>query len=207
MDYLQLIFEHIFMVVFAVTLDIMIAVPLAIFLYKKNLFVNTTLNFFSLLQAFPVLGMFAILITFLGIGMPVAIFTMFLYGLTPIYINTIHGFKSINPEYYFIIETLNVSKKDVFYKIELPLIVPSIISGIRISTIYTLSLVTVATLIGAGGLGDLIYLGLQQLNLKITLLGVIPILVLTLITNTLLNKLELIMSPADQKIKSKVNYE
>ncbi len=200
LDYfIQLILEHLFMTISSVFLASLIAIPLSMFLYKKKLFVNLTLNIISILQSFPVLGMFAILVTFLGIGMPVAILTMFLYALMPIYVNTIQGFKSINPDYYLIVNSLNISKKNQFLKVELPIVIPFVISGIRIATTYTLSLVTIATLIGAGGLGELIYLGLQQLNLKMTLIGVIPILILTVLFNYFFNLLENALLPADQK--------
>lgn len=206
-DFLMLILEHVFMTLSSVFLAIIVAVPLAVIIYKKNFHVNFIVNLVSILQSFPTLGVFAIIVPFLGIGRSVAIFTMFLYAILPIFINTIQGFKSINPEYYTIINSLNISKKDIFFKIEMPLIIPSIIGGIRITTTYTLSLVTIATLIGAGGLGNLIYLGLQQLNLSITILGIVPIILLTLIANYIFNYIEQKLLPADQRQRHVENYE
>ncbi len=205
-DLIQLVLEHILMVNIAVILAIITAVPLAIVIYKKDFHVNFFINVVSLFQAFPALGLFAILVPFVGIGLKLAIIALYLYAIMPIFINTIHALKSISPKYREIINVLDLSKKDEFLKVELPLILPTIISGIRLTTIYAISMATVATLIGAGGLGDLIYLGLQQLNIKITLLGIIPLLILTVITNYCFNIIELKLLPADQKNKRGLKY-
>ncbi len=98
-----------------------------------------------------------------------------------------------------IIKVLNINKKQAFFKVELPLVLPIIISGIRLTTIYSISIATIATLVGAGGLGDLIYLGLQQQNILITIKGVIPLILMTIIVNFIFNKIELKVLPADQK--------
>lgn len=196
-ELLNLIIEHIFIVLTSVFLAIIVAVPVAIIIYKRNFHIKTSLNIVSLMQAFPALGLFAIFVPVIGIGMKTVILALFLYALLPIFIGTIQGFKSINPQYYEIIDSLNISKRDVLFKIELPLVMPHIINGIRLTVIYTIALATIGSLVGAGGLGDLIYLGLQQLNIYITLVGIIPLMILTIIANTLLNRLEHYFQTAD----------
>lgn len=203
LEIVNLTFEHIFMVTCAVFLATIISVPLAIVIYKKDFYVNGVVNVVSLLQAFPSLGLFAIFVPLIGIGMKTVILALFLYALMPIFVNTIHGFKTINPDYSEIIDSLNISKRDLLFKIQLPLVMPHIINGIRITTIYTISLATIGTLVGAGGLGDLIYLGLQELNIYITLSGIIPILILTILANVLLNQLEKYFQTADMKYLGK----
>lgn len=198
-EIINLTIEHLFMVLTSVLLATIIAVPLAILIYKKNFHVNFFVNFFSLFQSFPSLGLFAILVPFIGIGMKTVVFSLFLYALMPIFINTINGFKSVNPEYYTIIEALNISQKKILLTIELPNVLPQIINGIRLATIYSLSIATIGTLVGAGGLGDLIYLGLQQMSIITTIYGIIPLLILTIIINYLFNKLEYNLLPADLK--------
>lgn len=196
-EILSLTIEHLTMVVTTIFFATLIAVPSAIFIYKKNLFVNSSIQIVSLLQAFPTLAIFALLVPFLGIGRNVAILTLVLYAIMPIYLNTINGFKNINSDYYVIAESLNLSERVVLFKVEMPYVIVHIISGIRQATIYTISLATIATLIGAGGLGDLIYLGMQQLNLKLTMEGLIPLIIMAIIANTLFNKLELKLLPRD----------
>lgn len=196
-EILTLSLEHLTMVISTVVISTLIAVPLAIFVYKKNLFVNSAIQVVSLLQAFPTLAIFAILVPFLGIGRNVAIITLVLYAIMPIFLNTINGFKNINSDYYTIADSLNLSQRTILYKIEMPYVIVHIISGVRQATIYTISLATIATLIGAGGLGDLIYLGMQQLNLKLTMEGLIPLIIMAIVANILFNKLEYRMLPRD----------
>ncbi len=198
-DIIQLSIEHIYMVMLSVFIATIIGIPIAIFIYKKNFFVDPIISFVSLLQSIPSLAIFAILVPVIGIGMKLALIALVIYAILPIFVNTIQGFKSINPEYYEIIDVLNISKKKAFFKVELPLALPIIISGIRLTTIYSISIATIATLVGAGGLGDLIYLGLQQQNILITIQGVIPLIIMTIVVNFIFHKIELKVLPADQK--------
>lgn len=196
-ELLTLTVEHLTMVITTIFFATLIAVPSAIFIYKKNLFVNSSIQAVSLLQAFPTLAIFALLVPFLGIGRNVAILTLVLYAIMPIYLNTINGFKNINSDYYLIAESLNLPERTMLFKIEMPYVIVHIISGIRQATIYTISLATIATLIGAGGLGDLIYLGMQQLNLKLTIEGLIPLIIMAVAANLLFNRLEYKLLPRD----------
>lgn len=196
-EILTLSLEHLTIVITTIVFASIIAVPTAIFVYKKNLFVNTSIQVVSLLQAFPTLAIFALLVPFLGIGRNVAIITLTLYAIMPIYLNTINGFKNINSDYYAIADSLNLPERTILFKVEMPYVIIHIISGLRQATIYTISLATIATLIGAGGLGDLIYLGMQQLNLGLTMEGLIPLIIMALVANIGFNKLEYKMLPRD----------
>lgn len=203
-EIIVLTLEHLTMVISTVVIATLIAVPLAIFVYKKNMFVNGSIQIVTLLQAFPTLAIFAILVPFLGIGRNVAILTLVLYAIMPIFLNTINGFKNINSEYYTIAESLNLSERIILWKIELPYVIVHIISGVRQASIYTISLATITTLIGAGGLGDLIYLGMQQLNLRLTMEGLMPLIIMAIVVNILFNKLEYRMLPRDvQEVRCK----
>lgn len=194
---LQLTLQHLYIVLISVSIAACIAIPAAIFVYKRDFHVSFITNVVSLLQAFPALGLFAIFVPIIGIGMKTVIISLILYALLPIFQNTIIGFKNINPEYYEVIHSLGISKKNVFYKIELPLIMSNVINGLRLAIIYTISFATIGTLVGAGGLGDLIYLGLQSLNLAYTFEGIIPLLLLTICANVLFNKIEVYFYTAD----------
>lgn len=196
-EILTLSLEHLTIVITTIVFASVIAVPTAIFVYKKNLFVNTSIQVVSLLQAFPTLAIFALLVPFLGIGRNVAIITLTLYAIMPIYLNTINGFKNINSDYYAIADSLNLPERTILFKVEMPYVIIHIISGLRQATIYTISLATIATLIGAGGLGDLIYLGMQQLNLVLTMEGLIPLIIMAVVANIGFNKLEYKMLPRD----------
>ncbi len=194
-DILVLTMQHIYMVITAVVISCIIAIPLAIFIYKKNLYTNHILNFISLLQSVPSLAIYAILVPFIGIGTKLAVTTLVVYCILPIFLNTINGFKTIDKQDRDLMESLNLDERTKFVKVELPLALVSIVNGVRLTTIYAISLTTIATLVGAGGLGDLIYLGLQQLDLKLTFMGVIPLIVLTVVANFIFNIIEAKVTP------------
>ncbi len=198
-DVLILTMQHIYMVVISVSIACLISIPTAIYIYNKNFYVNHILNVVSLMQSIPSLAVYAILVPFVGIGMKLAVITLVMYCILPIFLNTIIGFNSLTIDENELMNTLNLDKKTRLFQIQLPIAMPYIISGIRLTTIYAISLTTIATLVGAGGLGDLIYLGLQQLDLKLTFMGVIPLLILTLITNYLFNKLEYRLTPIHKR--------
>lgn len=193
----RLTIQHLVIVFTTLLVSILVATPLAIIIYKKNFHIDLTVQIVSLLQAFPTIGLFAILVPFFGIGKNVAIISLSLYAIMPIYLNTLNGFKTINPEYYDIAKNLQLDKLTILKKIELPYVIIHTLNGIRQATIYTISLATIATLIGAGGLGDLIYLGMQQLDLMTTLSGLIPLIIMALCSNIFFNKLEKKLMPHD----------
>ncbi len=200
---LILTLQHIYMVILSVVIASIIAIPLAIYVYKKNCYTTYLLNTIALMQSIPSLAIYAILVPFIGIGIKLAVVTLVIYSILPLFLNTILGLSSLTNQEKELMDTLNLDKKTRFYKIELPLAFPSIINGLRLTTIYAISLTTIATLVGAGGLGDLIYLGLQTLEMKTTLLGVIPLLIMTIITNLGFNKLEYRLTPMHKRSEAK----
>lgn len=190
---------HLCIVLSSVAIAMLIAIPLAIIVVKTNFHQQKIVSIISLMQAVPTLAVFALLVPFIGIGLKLAITTFIIYAILPIFLGTIDGFNQINPMYYEIATALNLTNKQLLKDIEIPNAMSSIINGIRITTLYTISLASMATLVGAGGLGDNIYLGMQQLSLKLTLSGVIPLLMMTLIFNYLFNRLEHVFMSADKK--------
>ncbi len=190
---------HLCIVLSSVMIAMIIAIPVAIIVVKTNFHRQKIVSIISLLQAVPTLAVFALLVPFIGIGLKLAITTFVIYAILPIFLGTIDGFNQINPKYYEIAIALNLSEKQLLKDIEIPNAMASIINGVRITTLYTISLASMATLVGAGGLGDNIYLGMQQLSLKLTLSGVIPLLIMTLVFNYLFNRLEQLFMTADKK--------
>lgn len=152
--------EHLTISAAAVLLGVLVAVPLGIYLSGSR---NKVLKSFvfgaaNLFQTIPSLALLAILIPLMGIGIKPAVFALFLYSLLPILRNTYAGFQSVDPS---ILE----SAKGMGYNaaqrlIRLPLAFPYIMSGIRLTTVYVISWTTLAALIGAGGLGQLIVSGI-----------------------------------------------
>jgi osmoprotectant transport system permease protein len=191
-DLLNALVEHLIISGVALLLGVIVAVPLGIYLTKTSIgwlrsIVFTITNIF---QTIPSLALLAILIPLLGIGKFPAIIALFLYSLLPILRNTYSGFQSIDASIVESAKGMGYDSKQRLFKIELPLAIPYLMSGIRLTTIYIISWATLATLIGAGGLGELIYGGLSVYDRPLIFASAITAMLLAIVIDFLLSLLE-----------------
>lgn len=184
--------EHLIITVSSVLLGCIISIPLGILLvYNRFKWLNSAVFFIAnLLQTIPSLALLAILIPLLGIGMKPAIIALFLYSIMPILRNTYDGFQSVDPSVLESARGIGYDAKQRILRIQLPLSLPYIMSGVRITTVYIISWATLATLIGAGGLGQLIVSGLGTNKLELIITGALGAIVLALLTDALLGWVE-----------------
>lgn len=191
-DLLNALLEHILISGLAVLLGCIIAIPLGIFLAKTPFqwIKSVAFTITNVFQTIPSLALLAILIPLLGIGFVPAVTALFLYSLLPILRNTYAAFESIDPEIIESAKGMGYSAVQRLFQIELIIAVPFIMSGIRLTTIYIISWATLATLIGAGGLGQLIVGGLGVYNKPLILAAASLSMVLALFTDFILGILE-----------------
>jgi osmoprotectant transport system permease protein len=154
--------EHIAISFLSILFGAVVAIPIGIILAgsRKGWLNSTVFTIANILQTVPSLALLAILIPLLGIGRTPAIFALFLYSLMPIMRNTYSGFRSVDPNVLEAARGMGYGRAQRLLQIQLPLAFPYIMSGIRVTTVYIISWATLATLIGAGGLGQLIFSGL-----------------------------------------------
>ena len=110
----------------------------------------------------------------MGIGFLPATTVLFIYSLLPIMRNTYTGIKGVDEKYIKAAKGMGMGRMQRMTKIQIPLALPVIIAGVRLSSIYIISWATLSAFIGAGGLGDLIWMGLQSYNFNLVLCGAIP---------------------------------
>ncbi|MGC4377693.1 ABC transporter permease [Fictibacillus sp. Mic-4] len=191
-DLLNAVIQHLILSLAAVLLGCIVAIPLGVFLSKTSIHWLRTLSFTitNIFQTIPSLALLAILIPLIGIGTTPAIVALFLYSLMPILRNTYSGFQSIDPDIIEAARGMGYSPRQTLVKIELPLAVPYIMAGIRLTTVYIISWATLATLIGAGGLGQLIVGGLAVYDKPLIFASAVLAMVLALIIDFLLSVLE-----------------
>jgi osmoprotectant transport system permease protein len=144
----------------------------------------------NVLQTVPSLALLAILIPILGIGRTPAIFALFLYSLMPIMRNTFAGFQTVDPNVLEAARGMGYSPVQRLLLIQLPLAFPYIMSGFRVTTVYIISWATLATLIGAGGLGQLIFSGLGVNKNELIITGALLAVLLALAADYLLGLAE-----------------
>ncbi len=192
---LEKLLDHIFISALSLGIGILVAVPLGIILSKYEKVSNIVMGIASILQTVPSFALLALMIPIFGVGKVTAIAALFIYSLLPILRNTFLGIMSVEPSTIDAAKGMGMEERQVLFKVKLPLALPVIMSGIRLSAVYVLSWTTLAAYVGAGGLGDFIFNGLNNYVPPMILWGTIPITILALLTDFLLGKLEKSLSP------------
>jgi osmoprotectant transport system permease protein len=191
-DLWRAMLEHLLISGSALNLGIIVSVPLGIYLVKtkQTWLRSVAFTITNIFQTIPSLALLAILIPLIGIGKFPAIVALFLYSLLPILRNTYSGFESIDASIIEAAKGMGYDSRQRLFKIELPLAIPYLMSGIRLTTIYIISWATLATLIGAGGLGELIYGGLSVYDKPLIFASAITTMILAIVIDFLLGSLE-----------------
>jgi osmoprotectant transport system permease protein len=130
-----------------------------------------------MVQTIPSLALFGFLIPLPiigGIGPRSAIVALVLYALLPMVRNTYVGIRGVDRSVREAALAMGMTDGQILRMVELPLAARTIMAGLRVATVTGIGVATVATLIGAGGLGDFIYRGLQTVNAQLILLGAVP---------------------------------
>lgn len=169
----QAVFEHMQLSLTALLLASLLALILAVVLRPFNKLSEFILQLTGILQTIPSLAILGLLIPFLGIGFGPALVALVLYGLFPILQNTLVGLRSIDPTLEEAALALGLTNWQKFKKVDFPLALPMILSGVRTSGIMIIGTATLAALIGAGGLGTYILLGIDRQDNKLILIGAI----------------------------------
>lgn len=194
-DYLfRVLNEHLFLVFISLTLAISAALPLGVLMTRHMFLSKTVFPIINTIQTIPSLALLGFLIPILGIGNIPAIFAFFLYSLLPIIRNTYTGIRDIDQNYIEVARGIGLTRMQILRHIELPLAFPMIISGIRTATVIIVGMATLATLIGAGGLGDPIFRGISTLDNYLILLGAIPAALLGISLDQLVGQIEKLIS-------------
>lgn len=192
----ELTLEHLLWLVgIPVLLAVLVGVPTGIILTRWERISNTVLGAASVIQTIPSLALLGFLIPLVGIGKVNGIIALFLYSLLPIIRNTYTGLKEVDPSLLEAGTGMGMSNSQRLRLVELPLALPVIMAGIRTATVICVGIGTLAALIGAGGLGDLIMRGISMVNPTVILAGAIPAALLALLLDFLLGRLELALTP------------
>lgn len=166
---------HIMLVIVAVSISVLISIPFGIFLsrdrFKKYSWL--ILNILNVFQTIPAFAFIAIAMPLLGFGYKPTIIVLVVQSLLPITRNTIVGLCEVNTNVKEAAKGMGMSKKTVLLEVELPLALRMIISGIKTSTVYVVSVATLGGFIGAGGLGVLISSGLSMLWPEYLIVGAV----------------------------------
>lgn len=187
---LSLLGQHLYLSVFAVLIAIMIGIPVGILISNEPKLSKPIIGITNVIQAIPSLALLGFLIPFIGIGSTPAIVMVVLYSLLPIVKNTYTGLTNIDADILEAAKGIGLTKSQTMKKVQLPLALPMIMAGIRISAVTAVGLMTIAAFVGAGGLGFLVFSGVQTVDNNMILAGAIPACILALLIDFLVGKLE-----------------
>ncbi len=206
-DILLRTYEHVYLTFFAMLLAIAVALPLGIYLTRARSERITTivLSAASVVQTVPSLALIAFIVLIFAlvklptIGAVPALVALVLYALLPILRNTYTGIRQVDPALIEVARGMGMRPGQILFQVELPLSLPVIMAGIRISTVWTIGVATLCGLIGAGGLGDLILQGLRSILWDYLVAGTVPAALLALAFDGALAGLEKWLTPQGLK--------
>ena len=171
---LTTVFEHIQISFIALLIAALIGVPLGILLTKTKKLSEIVMNIAAILQTIPSLALLGLMIPLFGIGKVPAVIALVVYALLPILRNTYTGIAEVDPSLVEAAKGIGMKPGRRLTKVELPIAMPVIMAGIRTAMVLIIGTATLAALIGAGGLGDLILLGIDRNDSSLILIGAIP---------------------------------
>jgi len=198
-EILSLSLEHLWLVLIAIGVAALVAIPGAVALTRRASLRRGMLGVASILQTIPSLALFGFLLPlpFIGgIGKHTAIIALCLYALLPILRNTLLGILGVDPAVRESAVAMGMTRNQILWQVELPLALPAILAGLRIATVATIGTATIAAAIGAGGLGVFIFRGIASVDTATVLAGAVPAAAMALVADEGLEWIEKRLSRA-----------
>lgn len=197
--------DHLALALSAVAISLVLAFALVLLMIRREPWRRPVFGVVSFLQTIPSLALFGLLIAPLsalsasfpflqqlgirGIGWAPALLALIAYSLLPMVRNTFVALTDVPPALLEAGEGMGMNARQLFFRVKLPLAMPVIIEGVRVTTIQAIGLTAVAALIGAGGFGKFIFQGLGQAAMDLVLLGALPTVLLALVADAVLSAL------------------
>ena len=191
--------EHVWLVGATMLLAIAIGVPLGMMVARKPWLSKPILGSASVAETIPSLALLGFLLPIPWLGARadrLTITALTLYALLPIIRNTAAGITGVDPAVREAARGMGLSARQILFHVELPLSVSTILAGVRVATVLTIGIATIAAAVGAGGLGEFIFRGLAMVNNRLILAGAIPAALLALGADFLLGVMERLLRPA-----------
>jgi osmoprotectant transport system permease protein len=197
-EILQATLEHIWLVGLTMFFAIAIGVPLGILVTRKPWLSKPNLGGANIAETIPSLALFGFLLPVPWLGGRadrLAIAALTLYALLPIIRNTSAGITGVDRAVREAARGMGMTDRQILFQVELPLSFSTMLAGIRIATVLTIGIATIAAAVGAGGLGEFIFRGLAMVNDQLILAGAIPAALLALGADFVLGVLERRLRP------------
>jgi osmoprotectant transport system permease protein len=198
-EILRATLEHVWLVLWAMLIAIAVGVPLGILVTRQKWLAKPILGGANIAETIPSLALFGFLLPVPWLGdraERLAVAALALYALLPIIRNTVTGITGVDRAVREAARGMGMTDQQILFKVELPLSLPTVIAGIRVATVLTIGIATIAAAVGTGGLGEFIFRGLAMVNNQLILAGAIPAALLALLADFGLSLLERRLRPA-----------
>ncbi|MDZ5603352.1 ABC transporter permease [Pseudomonas sp. RP23018S] len=197
---LHLTWQHITLVGVAVTLAIVVGVPLGILMTRFPAVAGPVQAGATVLLTVPAIALFGLLLPFYskfgqGLGPLPAITAVFLYSLLPILRNTYLALTSVEPGIREAARGIGMTFSQRLRMVELPIAVPVILAGVRTAVVMNIGVMTIAATIGAGGLGVLILTSISRSDMSMLVVGAVLVSLLAILADLLLQTLQRALTP------------
>ncbi|MGH9773936.1 MAG: ABC transporter permease [Candidatus Acidiferrales bacterium] len=189
----QLTLEHVSLVALAMLFACAAGIPLGVLVARRPVLSKPILGGANVVETIPSLALFGFLLKVRWLSTPperLAIFVLALYALLPVIRNTAAGITGVDPAVRETALAMGMTRGQILFQVELPLSLSYLFAGVRIATVLTIGIATIAAAIGAGGLGQFIFRGLAMLDDRVTLAGAIPAALLALAADAILGWFE-----------------
>lgn len=197
-EVLELTLEHLWLVGISMALAVLIGIPLGILITRWPKLNKPVLGGANIIQTVPSLALFGFLLPVPWIGERadrLAILALTLYALLPLIRNTYTGIRGVDRAVVEAGRGMGMTDRQLLFQVELPLALGVIIAGVRVATVISVGLATIAAAIGAGGLGEFIFRGLAMVSNQLILVGAIPAAALAMLADVSLGWLEKRLAP------------
>lgn len=187
--------EHVSLTLIAVGVGLVISFPIGVYCYRHRRAYGPIATAAGILYTIPSLALFAMLVPFTGLSTTTAEIGLVSYTLLILIRNIVAGLRAVPEDAKEAALGMGYSRRQLLWRVELPLALPVIVAGVRIATVTVIGLVTVTALIGLGGLGHFILLGLERFFSTATIAGAALSVVLAIVADRLLALVERRLTP------------
>ncbi len=161
---LELTIEHLLLVAGSVAIAAVVGIGVGVMVHRRPRAASLAVATTSALFTVPALAYFAVFVVFMGLGTQPSVITLAIYGLLPIVRNTVTGLAGVDAAIVRSATGMGMSRRQAMLRVELPLALPVIMSGIRVATVLTVGIAAIAAYVGGPGLGSEIFGGLGAIG-------------------------------------------
>lgn len=190
----NLLLQHLMIVGISLLIAMLIAIPLGFLIARHRTIQRPIISGAGLLYTIPGIALLAYLIPFTGLTLGTIVIPLVLYAQLVLIRNTVTGINSIDPHLLEVGRAMGMSRLQLLLRVTLPLSLPLIVAGVRVATVTSIGIATLASLVGNGGLGDLIFVGIHNLNLNQVFAGGVVVALLAIVADLLLLGLQTILN-------------